>query len=239
MSELEDWQLALLVEARKFNDPALVESNAADALHRYGDLIDDAKEIDAPVVVDRKVKEQYEEAEALLEASSNIDGDVVVKSESQEDEDQEALNDFSEFLGAALKEEVGLKDAVVESMSASAMVNQFRDDDDGEIKIKLDSLSQQPETGGESSAEVNAENAGEGDDPESDDVPESSDEAFDALDSSRKHEVAGIARRWRALKDRTPKHAETLRSEMADILGIDADALEESDVDFDKKIEVV
>lgn len=216
-NELKDWQLALLVEARSFDNPALVEANQKEALSRHQGLLDDAQGIDSPVVVDRSVKEKHDEAEALLDARSKIDGDWELISSDDHEAEQEALNDVKELLSDSLKEHHGFKETVVESMSASQMVEQFRDDDEG--GIALEALAQQPETGGESADETNA---GSSDDEGSEDDDRPPEEIAQDASVEDRNDAKQKLRLSKAMKDRTPNHAEALRNEAADLLGLDS-----------------
>jgi hypothetical protein len=238
MNELEDWQLSILVDAKNYDNPSLVEANDAETLMRHRDRIDSLRSLDDPVVIERDEAQKLDEADALLEARSEVDGEWSIMPTAERDALKNVEDVVGEQFGEALSEKFGFKEAVVESMSVPSMVQQFQNDDDG--SLDMDALSQQPETGGQSGVEANAENRGE-DDDESDDEPEfdTPDEAFDALDRGDQREVATLSQKHRALADRTPQHAERIRGDIADRLGLESDALEASDVTFDKQVEVV
>lgn len=202
---LEDWQLALLVEARRKDDPVVVEANEADALRESKDLREQADGLDTPTVVERRVKEQHDEAEALLDEAQGIDEWEVVDKEQREAE-LEACEAVRDLLTDPLKEQNGLRDTVVDSMGVSDMVEQFREEgEDGEIK--LESLSQQPETGGAGEDEID-----DSDDPE---------EQVDSLSADERREVETKLDRASKMENRTPEYAESLRQQAADIVGVD------------------
>ena len=202
--QLEDWQLALLVEARRFDDPTIVEANEAEALRDHRGLIDDAQQLDNAVVVEPEVKKSYEENEALREAAQGIDDWEVVESDRWEAL-QESCNAASDVFSEALKERHGLRDNVVESMELPAMVEQFSDEEDG--KIKIESLNQHPETGGAGSDE-----GGDG---------SSGSEPNDDLSASDRNDAREKLERAAKMEDRTPEYADTLRQEAANIVGVD------------------
>jgi hypothetical protein len=213
-NQLEDWQLSLLVQARDFNSPALVEKEKAEALRDYRGLIDEAEKTESPVVVERQVKEQHEEAEALLDAAQGIDDWEVVDSDQREQE-IEACESVRDALSPLLKEQNGLREPVVEAMGVEDMVEQFRDEgDDGEIK--LESLSQQPETGGEP------------DDP-TDDTDDDGSADTDSLSASDRNEVREKLEKANRMEQRTPEFSETLRQEAAEIAGVD----DADEIDFE------
>lgn len=219
--ELEDWQLALLVEARRYDDPVIVEAHEAQDLQDAQDLLEQAEPIDNPVVVDHSVKQTYDEAEDLLEAASGISDWEVVPSDQREDE-QEALEAVEELLSDALKEHHDLRDAVVDAMSAPQMVAQFRDEDDGEIE--LEALAQQPETGG---ADTPADDGGSGDGGSagaggSGDGGDGGADPLEDLSLDERRTVADKLDRAEMMDDRTPEYADTLRQEAADIVGVES-----------------
>lgn len=211
-NELEDWQLALLVEARRYDDPVIVEANEAQQLQDAQELLEQAGPIDNPVVVDHSVKQTVDDAEELLEESSGIDDWEIVPADERGDE-QEALEAIEDLLSDALKEHHGLRDPVVDAMSAPAMVNQFRDDETDEVE--LESLAQQPETGGANAEEVeeSTDPGDGGDDPD--------DDPIDALSASERTDARDKLDRAEMMADRTPNYAETLRGEVKEIIGVD------------------
>lgn len=210
-NELEDWQLALLVEARRYDDPVIVEAAEAQDLQDAQDLLEQADSIDNPVVVDRVVKETYDRAESLLDAAQGIDDWEVVPTDQREAE-LDACKAVEEMLSDALKEHHDLRDSVVDTMSAPQMVNQFRDEDDGDIE--LESLAQHPETGGADEDEVDDADA-DADGGDDDDDPLDSLSADDRRNVKDKLETADM------MESRTPDYADSLRSEAADIVGVD------------------
>lgn len=212
--ELEDWQLALLVEARRYSDPVIVEAAEAKDLQDAQDMLEQAEGIDSPVVVDREVKQTFDEASELLEAASGIDEWELVESDERAAE-QEALEAVEELLSDALKEHHDLRDSVVDTMGAPAMVNQFRDEDDGEVE--LEALAQQPETGG---ADPQGD-GGSGADDDGGDDPDDDPNPVDALSADERKAVRENLEKADMMTDRTPDYAETLRTEAKETLGVD------------------
>jgi hypothetical protein len=221
---LEDWQLAILVECRRFDDPSIVEANEAKEYHAHTDLIDDAKPIDNPVVIERSEADRLDEADALLEAASGIDDWVLVPTATRTDE-EEAVDAVTDFLSEVLQDQHDLREGTVARMDALAMVNQFRDDEDSEIE--LESLTQQPETGGSPSAdEVTAADPGdEGDGDGEDDI----EAAHESLSADERTEVRELYDRAELMRDRTPEYAATLEQEAVSIVGVD----EYDDIDME------
>lgn len=111
-------------------------------------------------------------------------------------------NQIDEFAGVfrdALKETKGLKDETVEAMGVDALAAEFRNEE-GEIDV--DSLAQIPES--------------ETDTLENPDDPED-----DTLSADEKSEIKDKLERAERLEGRTPEHVDTLRSEAADMAGVD------------------
>lgn len=210
-NELEDWQLALLVEARRFDDPTLMEAEAAAQYRDNKDICDEADTHDNPTVVEAAQARKLDEAEALLEAAEGIKNWAIVNEEVREGE-LETLSDVKDFLSGQLKEQHGLRDSVVESMSASAMVDQFRDEESGEFEFET--LSQQPETGGSPDDGNGASGDGDGDGVDS----------LNGVSTSDRTEARNKIETANRMADRTPKFAESLRAEAADILGVEPDS---------------
>lgn len=216
-NELEDWQLALLVEARSFQNPSLVEAEEAEALRDAQKFLNQAEDVESPVIVDRKVKESYEENEALREAAQGIDDWEVVPAD-QRAEEQEACEAVKDVLSDALKENHGLREGVVSDMSALSMVNQFRDDDEG--SISLEALTQTPETGGspDDSEDVEANEDGSNGDGEN---------PLESLSAAEREDVKNKLEKADMMESRTPDYADSLRAEAAEIAGLeDADDIQ-------------
>jgi hypothetical protein len=115
----------------------------------------------------------------------------------------EKLEEFAGVFRDALKAEKGLKEETVDAMGVDALAHEFRNED-GEIEA--DTLSQTPET----------ETTDEPAEPEK-----------DTLSAAEKREVEDKLRRADLMESRTPDHADTLRSEAADMAGVeDADEIE-------------
>lgn len=115
----------------------------------------------------------------------------------------EQLEEFAGVFRDALKAEKGLKEETVDAMGVDALAHEFRGED-GEIEA--DTLSQSPET----------QTAETPDEPNK-----------DTLSADEKQEVEDKLRRADLLESRTPDHADTLRSEAADLAGVDeADDIE-------------
>lgn len=205
--ELEDWQLALLVEARRLDDPTVVEANAADDLQRAQDLLAQADDVDQPVVIEHETAKTIDDAEALLDASKGLDDWEVVDAETREAE-REALEEVGDTLSEALQEHFDLRESVVEAMSVPAMVSQFRDEEDGEFS--LDSLSQHPETGGADADDVDDD----GGDDDGGDV--------DSLSASERRTVEEKLSKADKMESRTPDYADALRGEAAEIAGVES-----------------
>jgi hypothetical protein len=107
------------------------------------------------------------------------------------------LAEFAGVFRDALKSERDLKESTIDAMPVDALAEEFRGED-GEIQA--DTLSQSPET----------EATDETPEPES-----------DTLSGEDKEEVRDMLRRADLLESRTPDHADTLRSEAAELAGVD------------------
>jgi hypothetical protein len=97
----------------------------------------------------------------------------------------------------ALKAQKDLPEETVEGMSVDALTAPF-ESEDGEIEP--DTLSQSPET----------QSPDESPEPDT-----------DTLSGEEKEEVRDMLRRADLLESRTPDHADTLRSEAAELAGVD------------------
>ena len=204
---LEDWQLALLVEARRVDDPTVIEVADAELFRDYRDIIKEADSLDVPVVVERDEAQKLDRAESLIEAAEGIDTPRVVE-ETEWKAQQEACEAVRELLSDALETQHDLRGEVIDGMTAPQMVEQFRDEDDG---LTFDGLSQQPESGGAA-----------GEEPEDAD-PETPADAYESLDGNDRKEFRDKARRAQIMEKRTPKYADKLRTEAAEILGIETE----------------
>lgn len=116
-------------------------------------------------------------------------------------------------------EALGMRESAIEEMSLEALAGQFvpSDDDDD---TQLVTLSQMPETGGQDAAEAAAEVAGNAD--QLDSGSDDDEDPIDALSASATSELASLHERYNRMKNRTPKHAESLAKEMSDILGVES-----------------
>lgn len=219
-NELEDWQLALLVEARRFDDPTVVEAAEAAVLQESKDLRAQAEGLERPVVVEYDKAQQIEQAEALLEAANGLDEWEVVEAD-QRAEEQEACAVVKDLLAEALQERHGLREEVVEGMSAPTMLTQFQNEEDGEVS--LEALVQNPETGGAPDSDDDDDGAGGASDRASGSV---------GLSGDVRQEFQDLRRRARIMADRTPEYAESLRQEAADLAGLDdPDELDDLDME--------
>ena len=209
-NELEDWQLSILVEARRFNDPVIVEAEEAKALSETEALrsqIED-RSIDVPVVVELTERQQYERANDLLEQADGI-SDPEVVSKAAREEELEAVEAVQAVLGEALSEANGLPEATIERMDVLSMVEAFRDEDsDG---ISLEALSQMPETGSAPEPEA----------PEDDTDPEEDVDPLADISRDEREEAEALNAKADLFEDRTPEYAAALRQQAADVLGLD------------------
>lgn len=180
-----------------------MESAAAEAYRDHRDMIEAATDLDAPVAVERDDAQQFEQADDLREAASGIDDPKVVE-EAEWEATQEACSAVEALLSGALTEQNGLKESVVDAMSAKDMVAQF-EDDDGDLTV--DALSQTPETGGDPGGD-----GGDGGDGGTDPSD---------LSAEQRKEVKDKLRRADLMSGRTDDYAENLRSEAASIVGVD------------------
>lgn len=211
--ELDDWELALLVESRKFDDPTVVEAATETAYRDHRDLIEAAAEHDDPVVVEREDEQNVEAAADLLEAAAGHEEWRVVE-ESEYDALTEAVDAVEEALAEALTEHHDLKEGVVEAMSAPQMVDQFRDDDSD--SLSLEALAQHPETGGEAGG-------GDGGDP--------GERTFDDVDAGDREAAREKLQKADRMEGRTPEFAAELRHEAASLLDIEPDDVDAVDVE--------
>lgn len=205
--ELEDWQLALLVEARKYDDPEIVEADQAEALREHREVLSEAQETERPVVVDYEEAQMIDQTEALREKAEGIDDPVVVEEDQRTDE-LEALAAVEELLSDALQEKHGLREGVVEAMEAPQMVDQFRDEEEGDLDFEA--LAQTPQTGGDPDGGDDGDGGSGG-----------ADGAIEALSAEEREEVADKLDTAERMDGRTPEFAESLREEAAEIVGVE------------------
>lgn len=159
-----------------------------------------------------------DEEKAVLRAAESIDEptdalNAYAAAEQPEIVEQDVLNakdekidELADVFREVLSDQKDLGEDTVAAMPVDALTAEFRNDD-GEIEA--DVLSQTPETE-TSSGGGDGENGG-----------------VDTLSGEDKSEVQDLLRRADLLADRTPDHADTLRSKAADIAGVeDADEIE-------------
>ena len=193
--------------------------------HDYKDLLEQAEETTNPVVVEHEIVQRVDRAEDLLEQAEGITDPVVVPEDEHEAQD-DALAAVKDLLADALKTHHDLRDPVVDAMSVPAMVDQFRDDDDEEIK--LESLAQHPVTGGATQEEVDEANESDGGDGSGSD----DDNPLDSLSVEDRRTVRDKLERIERMADRTPDYANRLRGDVADILELDDhDAVDDIDTE--------
>lgn len=111
---------------------------------------------------------------------------------------EETVDELAEVFRAALEERTALSSDTISAMPVDALANEFRNDE-GEIEPEV--LAQNPESG---SVETP-------DDPDS-----------DTLSASEKEEIEQKLEKAEKMDDRTPEYADTLRSEAAEIAGVDS-----------------
>jgi len=115
---------------------------------------------------------------------------------------EDTVEELAGVFRSALEEQTTLSSDTIDAMPVDALANEFRNDD-GEIEVSTLSQSPETQTGGGSEVET------------------------ETLSASEKEEVQDKLRRAEMLEDRTPEHADTLRSEAADIAGVeDAEDIE-------------
>lgn len=139
--------------------------------------------------------------EVLREFGTTEDAQIVSADALSKKDEQ--LDELAGVFRDALKSQKGLKDETVEAMPVDALAAEFRND---EGDIEAETLSQNPET---------------------QTVSTDSEPSTDSLSASEKKDVEDKLRRAELLESRTPEHADALRSEAADIAGVeDADEIE-------------
>lgn len=212
-NDLTDRQLELLAASRQKDDPVVVEAEEAKQVDQAQNLLTKADGVSDPAVVEAGAAERLEEADNLLDQAADVDDPTVV-SETEYDAMQEDVEAVEEVLAGALQESRGLRDATVDAMSLGAMISEFKDDD-GEFE--LEALSQHPETGGTGGSGSGTDNgSGNGGGSGSGDGFDPAD-----VDLENRQEAKDRLRRASLMENRTPEHAEALRNEAADLLGVD------------------
>jgi len=185
------------------SDPgSTTEDTMSDLSDKEKELLRKADRFAEPTLVEAAEAKRLTEFDALLDAAAETDDPRVV-SESEFEALQEDVDAVRDVLGAALQEHRNLTDATVEAMSIEAMAAEFRDDDDD---LGIDAFTQDPETGGS---------------PSDPDDPDAGPGSIEALAADQRSDVKDKLRRADLLEDRTPDHAESLRREAADIVGVD------------------
>jgi len=147
-------------------------------------------------------------AKDVLRQFATTDDAQIVSADTLSAKD-ETIDELAGVYRDALQKQTGLSDEAVAGMDVDALTSEFRDEDGD---LEADTLAQNPETG-----TANTDTDGDDTDTLSGGVP---DEAKDKL------------RRADLMADRTPEHADTLRSEAADLAGVDDWETLESEVDL-------
>jgi hypothetical protein len=135
-------------------------------------------------------------ADVLGEFHTTDDAQIV--SADTIDNLESTVNELSEVFRDALQKQTDLSGDTVAAMPVDALCNEFRDDDGN---IEADALAQNPETG----QADGGDNSG----------------GTDTLSADDKAEIEDKLRRAGMMESRTPDHADTLRSEAAEIAGVD------------------
>jgi len=116
------------------------------------------------------------------------------------------VDELAEVFRAALENKTTLSKETIEAMPVDALCNEFRDEDGD---ISPDTLNQSPET--------TTGDGGDGGD----------NGGTDTLSAEEKQTVRDKLDKADMMADRTPEYADTLRSEAADLAGVeDADEIE-------------
>jgi len=143
-----------------------------------------------------------ETAADVLGEFHTTDDAQIVSSDALESKDN-IIDELAGVFRGALEERTTLSSETIESMPVDALANEFRNED-GEIEPET--LSQNPES----------------QTPETPDEPEN-----DTLSAEEKSEIRDKLDKAEMMDGRTPDYADTLRSEAADIAGVeDADEIE-------------
>ena len=163
-------------------------------------LIHAARSTETPTVVDAE-----DEALARQATDLRIDqfDDPTVVETATYDALEDRVESVEDALADALADQTGISESAAHSLDFDALVTEFEDD---EGNLDAEALVQSPETGG----------AGDADDPRDDPGGSPGD-----LDAEDRETVRDNLRRADLLEDRTPDHAEALRSEAAALVGVD------------------
>ncbi|MWG34829.1 hypothetical protein [Halomarina oriensis] len=171
------------------------EEDLMDLTDNEKQLIQRARTMDSPAVVE-------EDAEALAQTAAQFEDPTVV-----ETADYEALGDQVEdmkgVLAEALAERTDMKVETAEALTLEALIGEFSDED-GEFDIEA--LVQNPEAGG----------SGDGDGGDGGDT------GVDALSEDARADVRSKLARADTMQSAAPEHAEALRSEAAETVGVDS-----------------
>lgn len=151
-----------------------------------------------------RAAEDIEEPVEVLSEYQAAEQPEIVESDALEHKDEQ-IDEFADVFREVLSERTRLKESTLEAMDVDALANEFRNED-GEIEAET--LSQTPET------QNPPANPG-------------GSTGKDTLSAEEKSEIEDKLKRADLLENRTPEHAETLRSEAAELAGVeDADEIE-------------
>lgn len=121
---------------------------------------------------------------------------------------ESSIDTVRDALGEPLRE-LGMPDEAIDAMSMEALAAAVTPDDDDETSPLLESLRQQPETGGESGEDLAEE-------------IENDPEGIEALNAAEVDEVREKLETAARMESRTPRYAENLRQEAVDLVpGVD------------------
>lgn len=118
--------------------------NDTDLTDEERGLLAQARKRDEPAVIEQDDAQRLDDADALLAAADDVDGDVTVVAESEYDALTARVASVESMMDAVLREETGLKESTVDAMAFEAKAAEF-EDDDGEFQV--DALVQTPATG--------------------------------------------------------------------------------------------
>lgn len=202
--DLTEDEEALVHAARSLDNPSVVEAEVEA-------FADKREQFDNPTVADESTVAWGTEA-------AGYDNPVIVEEDehdalSQQAENVEALRGF---LAGQLAEQTGLSEDTASALSLEALMGEFSTDDgdiDGEALLQ----TQTPEAGtaGEEGTEALANNGGGGD--------------IEALSASERKEAKQKLDKADLMESRTPDYAESLRAEVADMVG--AESAEDIDME--------
>lgn len=139
----------------------------------------------------------------------------------------DAAGTVREALGAALRKRHGLPETTVEKMNWESLAAPFVTGvEEGDEDDLTDVLAQRPEVGGTDAADIAEQNQ------QADDTDDEDADPIESLSAEQKADVEDKLRRAEIMADRTPEYSESLRSEAAEIVGVDdLDALDDLDLD--------